>query len=164
MDRSWDVIVVGAGHAGCEAAVAAARLGSRVLLVTFDLGRLALQPCNPAVGGVGKGHIVREVTAWGGVMGEAADASGIQFKRLNTSKGPAVRSTRVQTDSARYTWEVTARVHSMPGIEARPAEAVGIETSPGTGPAGRTAARTRRRVTGVRLSTGENYPMLNRAL
>ena len=91
---SYDVIVVGAGHAGCEAALAAARLGVRVLVLTGSLEMVAQMSCNPAIGGVAKGHIVKELDALGGEMGSVADATGIQFRRLNASKGPAVRSTR----------------------------------------------------------------------
>jgi len=98
----YDIIVVGAGHAGCEAALAAARMGTNVLLVSGRLDTIAQMSCNPAIGGLAKGHIVREIDALGGEMGRAADATGIQFRRLNMSKGPAVRSTRCQSDRALY--------------------------------------------------------------
>jgi tRNA uridine 5-carboxymethylaminomethyl modification enzyme len=100
--ESYDIIVVGAGHAGCEAALAAARLGRRVLLLTGNLDTIGQMSCNPAVGGVGKGHLVKEIEALGGAMARVTDACGIQFRRLNTSKGPAVRATRAQCDKARY--------------------------------------------------------------
>jgi tRNA uridine 5-carboxymethylaminomethyl modification enzyme len=97
-----DVVVVGAGHAGCEAAAAAARMGARVVTVTLSLSRVGHMPCNPAVGGVGKGHLVAEVDALGGLQGWAADRCGLQFKTLNLSRGPAVWGPRVQCDKARY--------------------------------------------------------------
>ena len=98
----FDVIVVGAGHAGVEAAWAAARLGCSVGLCTLDRDTVALMPCNPAVGGTAKGHLVREIDALGGLMGEAIDATGLQFKVLNRSRGPAVWSPRAQADKRRY--------------------------------------------------------------
>ena len=98
----WEIVVVGAGHAGCEAALAAARLGRRTLLVTLRKDSVGLMSCNPAIGGLGKGQLVRELDALGGEMARAADASGIQFRRLNTGKGPAVRSSRVQADRQAY--------------------------------------------------------------
>src|SRR5438128_1464496 len=101
----FDVIVIGAGHAGCEAAWAAARLGCRVGLCTLSAETVALMPCNPAIGGTAKGHLVREIDALGGLMGVAIDATGIQFKLLNRSRGPAVWSPRAQADKRRYgTW------------------------------------------------------------
>ena len=98
----FDVIVIGAGHAGCEAAWAAARLGCRVGLCTLSAETVALMPCNPAIGGTAKGHLVREIDALGGLMGRAIDATGIQFKLLNRSRGPAVWSPRAQADKRRY--------------------------------------------------------------
>ena len=98
MKDKFDVIVIGAGHAGCEAAYAAARLGAHVGLCTLTTDTVAHMPCNPAVGGTAKGHLVREIDALGGLMGRAIDATGIQFKLLNRSRGPAVWSPRAQAD------------------------------------------------------------------
>lgn len=103
MQNKFDVIVVGAGHAGCEAALSAARLGCNVLLCTLNVDNIALQPCNPAIGGPAKSTLVREIDALGGVMGEVADATYIQMKTLNSSKGPAVRALRAQSDKKEYT-------------------------------------------------------------
>ena len=100
--KGYDVIVVGAGHAGCEAAWAAAQLGCRVGICTLGLDTVALMPCNPAVGGTAKGHLVREIDALGGLMGRAIDATGIQFRLLNRSRGPAVWSPRAQADKRVY--------------------------------------------------------------
>src|SRR5580658_10413459 len=101
-DEKYDVVVVGAGHAGCEAAVAAARMGLSTALYTMNADLIAQMSCNPAVGGIAKGHLVREIDALGGVMGLAADEAGIQFRLLNTSRGPAVWSPRAQADKAGY--------------------------------------------------------------
>src|SRR6478735_1109757 len=100
--QEFDVVVIGAGHAGVEAAWAAARLGQSVGLCTLSQGTIAHMPCNPAVGGTAKGHLVREIDALGGLMGRAIDATGIQFKLLNRSRGPAVWSPRAQADKRRY--------------------------------------------------------------
>jgi tRNA uridine 5-carboxymethylaminomethyl modification enzyme len=117
VNASFDVIVVGAGHAGCEAAYAAARLGAKVGLCTLSLETVAHMPCNPAVGGTAKGHLVREIDALGGLMGRAIDETGIQFKLLNRSRGPAVWSPRAQADKAVYSRWVKALLDSERGIE-----------------------------------------------
>ena len=113
---SFDVIVVGAGHAGCEAAWAAAQLGARVGICTLSLDTVALMPCNPAIGGTAKGHLVREIDALGGLMGEAIDATGIQFKVLNRSRGPAVWSPRAQADKRRYGGWMREKLSAHPNI------------------------------------------------
>lgn len=114
---AYDIIVIGAGHAGCEAAFAAARLGCRVGLCTLSSGTVAHMPCNPAVGGTAKGHLVREIDALGGLMGEAIDATGLQFKLLNRSRGPAVWSPRAQADKQGYSAWMKARLEREPNID-----------------------------------------------
>lgn len=123
-----DVVIVGAGHAGCEAALVASRLGASVILVTLRADRIAQMSCNPAIGGVAKGHLVREIDALGGAMAQVTDATGIQFRRLNASRGPAVRSTRAQADSAKYRERMTEVVLCAPGITVLEDEVVDVLT------------------------------------
>ncbi|MFO0774943.1 MAG: tRNA uridine-5-carboxymethylaminomethyl(34) synthesis enzyme MnmG [Nitrospiraceae bacterium] len=119
MALRYDVIVVGGGHAGCEAALAAARMGAATLLLTMDPARVAQMSCNPAIGGIAKGHLVKEIDALGGEMGRTTDRAGIQFRFLNTSKGPAVRALRAQCDKARYTVAMRETLSSVSGLEVR---------------------------------------------
>jgi tRNA uridine 5-carboxymethylaminomethyl modification enzyme len=124
--EQYDVAVVGAGHAGCEAAMAAARMGLKTALITMNLDLIAQMSCNPAVGGVAKGHLVREVDALGGIMGEVADAVGIQFRLLNSSRGPAVWSPRAQCDKQLYRVKMREVLESQPGLHIRQAEVVDL--------------------------------------
>ncbi|MFV0549623.1 MAG: tRNA uridine-5-carboxymethylaminomethyl(34) synthesis enzyme MnmG [Limnobaculum xujianqingii] len=132
---SFDVIVVGGGHAGTEAAMAAARMGQQTLLLTHNIDTLGLMSCNPAIGGIGKGHLVKEVDALGGLMAHAIDKAGIQFRILNASKGPAVRATRAQADRALYKQAVRSALENQPNlmIFQQPAEDLIVENDKVTG-------------------------------
>ncbi|MDD3391881.1 MAG: FAD-dependent oxidoreductase, partial [Synergistaceae bacterium] len=116
-EKKYDVIVVGGGHAGCEAALAAARMGASVLQLSLYLDNTALMPCNPSIGGPAKGHLVREGSALGGEQAEAADASAMLIRRLNTSKGPAVQALRAQCDLREYAAHFTLAVQTQPNLE-----------------------------------------------
>src|SRR3989304_1119016 len=147
LDEQYDVIVVGAGAAGCEAAMAAARMGQRTALCTMNLDLIAQMSCNPAVGGIAKGHLVREIDALGGIMGEVIDATGIQFRLWTTSRGPAVWSPRAQADKKLYRIKMRQGLESEPNLKIKQAEVVDrvVDDLPG---------ETRRRVRGVKLRDG----------
>src|SRR5271157_5064750 len=117
--KIFDVLVIGAGHAGCEAAHAAAKMGAQTLLITMNLDTIGKMSCNPSVGGTAKGHIVREIDALGGLMGKVADRRSIQFLMLNASKGPAVRSPRSQADKALYALEMKHRLEKTEHLEIK---------------------------------------------
>lgn len=139
----YDVVVIGAGHAGCEAASAAARMGAKTCLVTMDMNKIAQMSCNPAVGGIAKGQIVREIDALGGMMGEVTDATAIQFRMLNRSKGPAMWSPRAQCDRARFITEWRLRLENTPNLNIWQDEVTEILTENG-------------QVTGVRTIGGQH--------
>src|SRR6202790_1443741 len=131
MQNSYDVIVVGAGHAGCEAARACARMGLRTAMVTMNLDLIAQMSCNPAIGGIAKGHLVREIDALGGIMGEVTDAVGIQFRLLNTSRGPAVWSPRAQCDKKQYRFKMREFLENEPNLRILQAEVAQLVISNG---------------------------------
>jgi len=143
--EQYDIVVVGAGHAGCEAAMAAARMGLRTALFSFNLDLIAQMSCNPAIGGIAKGHLVREVDALGGIMGEVADAVGIQFRLLNTSRGPAVWSPRAQCDKRQYRVKMRQVLESQANLHIKQAEVVDLVLDETDGP---------RTLRGVRLRDG----------
>src|SRR4051794_26399788 len=120
--EQFDVVVVGAGHAGCEAAMASSRMGLNTALYTLNVDLIAQMSCNPAIGGIAKGHLVREVDALGGIMGEITDAVGIQFRLLNTSRGPAVWSPRAQCDKQAYRLKMREVLEAQPNLKIKQAE------------------------------------------
>lgn len=140
-DEQFDVVVIGAGHAGCEAANAAARLGAKTAVVTFSLDMIAQMSCNPAIGGIAKGHLVRELDALGGLMGRVIDRTGIQFRMLNRSRGPAVQAPRAQADRALYRQQMRLELEAIPNLFLRQGEVIKILSE-------------NSRVTGVELMDG----------
>src|SRR3982074_2473604 len=143
MQIRYDVVIVGGGHAGCEAARACARLGLRTAMITMNLDLIAQMSCNPAIGGIAKGHLVREIDALGGIMGEVTDAVGIQFRLLNTSRGPAVWSPRAQCDKKLYRQRMKEVLEAEPNLQIKQAEVAALIVA-------------NKRVSGVKLRDGRN--------
>src|SRR6185503_6896817 len=144
--KQFDVIVVGAGHAGCEAALACSKSGFETLLLGLNLDTVAAMRCNPAIGGLAKGHLVREIDALGGLMGRAGDACGIQFKMLNTSKGPAVQAPRAQCDKFLYRSWVKRELEKTPRLALKQGQVESLVVD-----------KEGRQVLGVRTKTGTEY-------
>src|SRR5271170_6295884 len=138
----FDVVVIGGGHAGCEAAHAAATLGCRTALVCLNPGRIGLMSCNPAMGGLAKGQLIKEIDALGGLMGAQTDLTAIQYRRLNASKGPAVRSSRAQCDKSLYAHEMQVFLRTTPNLSILETEVAGLKTE-------------ENRIVGVLVSGGE---------
>src|SRR5213596_608789 len=149
MKSDYDIIVIGGGHAGAEAAWAASRLGAATALISLDPSRIGQMSCNPAIGGLAKGQMVREIDALGGLMGLAIDATGIQFRMLNRSKGPAVWGPRAQADKYKYAVEVQRLLLTCGNMTIVRGEVASIETEPSGSAAGR-------RVTAVTLADGSH--------
>src|SRR5215510_7167554 len=147
MPYDFDILVIGAGHAGSEAALAAARSGAKTALLTTNCDTAGQMSCNPAIGGVGKGQIVREIDALGGAMGLAIDATGIQFRMLNRSKGPAMHSPRAQADKKAYQAEIKRLVESAPNLTLRQEVVEDLLTEEGL----RFGVQGSEQVTGVRV-------------
>src|SRR5690349_9338487 len=148
-EKRYDVIVVGAGHAGCEAALAAARMGCSTLLITMNLDSIALMPCNPSMGGPAKGHLIREIDALGGEIGRNTDRTFIQVRLLNTGKGPAVQALRAQCDKQMYRLSMKSVLEDQPNLELKQAQITHLLSEPG--PDGRPV------LLGVRTGQGWEY-------
>src|SRR5574341_832070 len=144
-EKTYDIIVVGAGHAGIEASLAAARMGAKTLMLTLNLDHIGQMSCNPAIGGIGKGHLVKEIDALGGEMAKAIDETGIQFRVLNTKKGPAVRASRAQADKALYRLRMKRVLENCPKLALRQGSVERLLVSEG-------------KVDGVETQIGEIFP------
>src|SRR6266513_716090 len=166
LPKEYDVVVIGSGHAGIEAALAAARIGCRTLMLTQNLDTIGQMSCNPAIGGLAKGHIVREIDAMGGAMGLNADATGIQFRMLNQRKGPSVRAPRVQCDKKAYQFRMKAILEETQNLDVKQGTVsrvieeagavVGVETDMGVAIAARTVIITSGTFLRGLLHVGEN--------